>query len=215
MRPPMDQEYVVHAYFFYSEPKDGVHGKHIYLGAYPTKSKALDVAHDVIKKTGHDCIRVMEACWWEDLDEKRRVDRTLYTDPNANAKDLERQYREKILREGEEERERELISQELDEQTVKELDPTTMEHYVHNWYNAICNKSSLEHHREKVKYYEEKYQKRVDKIRSQHKIQPELDSEFLPIYEERMKRRKEMDLFITLKVGHEQLRDEILGEYIN
>lgn len=210
--PPTDQEYVVHAYFLYSEPKDGIHGKHIYLGGYPKKSKALEVAHEIIRETGHDCVRVMEACWWEDLDEKKRVDRTLYMDPRVNVKDLERQYREKVLREAEEEEGRELISQELDEQSLKELDPTSMEHYAHNWYNAICNKSSLEYHREKVKYYEETYQKRVEKIRKQHQSQPNLDSEFLPVYEERMKRRKETDLFLTLKVGHEKLREEILKD---
>ncbi len=210
--PPSDQEFVIYAYFLYSEPRDGVHGKQIYLGAYPTKRNALSVVEDIIKRTGHDCIYVTESCNWEDIDEKKRPDRTLYVDPQTKAKDLEEQYRHKILKEAEEEEKRDLISKELEEQAIKELDPSTIEYYVHNWFNLIKNRSKYEHHKQEMEYYDKMYNQRADKVRKQYSEQPEIEDQWLDLYEPRLKRRGEEDIFIMLKEGHRVLVEKVLGD---
>jgi hypothetical protein len=210
MEPPDGQEFCIYAYILYSEKKDGVHGKQIYLGAYPTKKKALSKVQEIIKKTGHDCIYVSETCHWADIDEVIRPDRTIYSDPLSKDEDLERLYREKILRETEKEEERTLISQELEEQVTKELDSTTVEHYAHNWFNAIKNKASIEYHKQQLKYYEEHYNKRVEKIQKQYQNNPTVEEEWLNIYEQRLKQRKEEDIFIMMKEGHDLLIKDIL-----
>lgn len=210
-RPPTDQEFVIYAYFLYSEPKNGIHGKQIYLGAYPTKTKALEEVEKIIRQTGHDCIYITESCNWEDIDEKKRPDRTIYMDPDTKAKDLEAQYREKILREAEEDEKRELITKELEEQQEKELQPDTVEHYAHNWFNAIRNKAQYEFHKKEMEYYEKMFNQRAEKVRDQYQAQPELEAEWLEIYEKRLKRRGEEDVYIMMKTGHDILSEEMLS----
>ena len=209
---PIDQDFVIYAYFLYSDIKDGVHGKQIYLGAYPTKKRALEEVEDIIKQTGHDSIYVTESCNWEDIDEKKRPDRTLYMDPQTKSEDLEAQYRSKILKEVAEEEKREFITKELEEQLKNELDHATMEYYAHNWFNAIRNKSLVEYHRQQMKYYDELYMKRVDKVRQQYLNQPEIEDTWLNVYEKRLTRRGEEDVFIMLREGHRMLKDEVLGK---
>jgi len=208
--PPSDQEFVIYAYFLFSEPKDGRHGKQIYLGAYPTKRKALEEVDKIIRETGHDCIYVTEACNWEDIDENKRPDRTLYLDPDTKIQDLEEQYRYKILKEKDAEEKREMISKELEEQVTKELDSSTVEYYAHNWFNAIKNKANYEYHKQEMEYYKQQYDKRVDKIREQYKNQPEIEDKWLEIYKDKLKRRGEEDVYVMMEQGHRVLVKDIL-----
>ena len=211
-KPPCDQEFVIYAYYLFSEPQDGIYGKQIYLGSYPTKRQALDEVNTIIKETGHDCIYVTQSCHWEYIDEKKRPDRTLYVDPKTNTEDLEKQFRYKILKEADADEERELISKELEEQAINELDPNTIEHYAHNWFNAIKNKANYEFHKQEMEHYEKMYNQRVEKIQTQYNNQPELEKDWLDTYEKRLKRRKEEDIFLMLKSGHDVLVDAILSK---
>ena len=165
----------------------------------------------IIKKTGHDCIYVTQTANWEDIDEKKHPDRTLYVDNKTKAKDLEEQFKEKILKQTQEETERELLSQELDEQVKNELDPTTIEHYAHNWFNAIKNKASYEYHKKQMKYFENKFNQRADKIKQQYISQPEMEKNWLNVYKERLEKRKEADIYVMLKEGHDKLLSTILN----
>jgi hypothetical protein len=209
--PPLDQEYVVYAYFLYSEPKDGVYGKHIYLGSYPTKKRALAEANNISKNTGHDSIYICEACSWEDIDEKVRMDRTIRVDSNAKSEDLDRQFDKFINTQRKNKEKEDKISKDLEEQTVKELDPTTLEHYAHNWYLAIKNKAEWEYHKQQMEHYKEMYDKRVTLIRDQYKNQPELDKEWLDVYKERLSYRGERKVFDYMEQGYNLLRDDILN----
>lgn len=211
-KPPTDQEFVVYAYFLFSEPVDGRIGKQIYLGAYPTKRRALEEVEKIIRQTGHDSIYVTEACNWEDIDEKKRPDRTLYVDPETKTQDLETQYQTKILKESEENEQREIISKELDEQVMNELNTDTVEHYAHNWFNVIRNKAEYEHHKQQMEYYKKQYENRVEKVVTQYKAQPELEKDWLPLYEKRLTKRGEEDVYIMLKAGHDALVGDILSK---
>lgn len=211
-RPPSDQEFVIYAYFLYSEPTDGVHGKQIYLGSYPTKRKALEEVELIVKKTGHDCIYVTESCNWEDIDEKKRPDRTIYMDPDTKANDLEEQFRVKIMKDHEEGERREMITKELEDQLEKELQSDTVEHYAHNWFNAIRNKAQYEYHREQMEYYEKMFNQRAEKVRNQYRDQPELEDVWLDTYEKRLKGRGEEDVYIMMKAGHDALVREVLNK---
>ncbi len=209
--PPMDQEYVIYAYFLYSETTDGKHGKHIFLGAYPTKKKAWSEVEKIIKKTGHHTIYICEACSWEDIDEKIRPDRTIQLDPILKSKELEKQFMYDITRKDIYNKKKNKISEDLDSQQEKELDPTTIEHYAHNWYLTIKNKSEYEYHKEQMKHYEEMYIKRANKVRELYKSKPEYDSMWLEIYEKRLKYRGEENVFKLMKQGYKLLRDEIIN----
>jgi len=41
--------------------------------------------------------------------------------------------------------------------------------------------------------------------------QPEIEETWLSVYEKRLKRRGEEDIFIMMKEGHKALKDDILG----
>ena len=165
----------------------------------------------IIKKTGHHCIYACESCSWEDIDEKVRPDRTIKLDPSLKSGQLERQFIEDINSKSAEKQRTDRISKELEDQQEKELDPTTVEYYAHNWYLTIKNKSEYEFHKEKMKYYEEMYKKRAEKVRKQYKSQPELDNEWLDIYENRLKHRGEENVFDLLSQGYKWLRQEVLN----
>ena len=209
-RPPSDQEYSIYAYYLLSEPKDGKVGKQIFLGGYPTKKKAILECKKIMKQTGHDGIYVCETCSWEDIDSIKRFDRTFKLDTRLKDDELQKQFEDEIERKHEEEERREELSKEIELQGEMEQDTTTMDHYVHNWFNVIKNKSSYEYHKEQMEYYEKMYNKRVNKVREQNKNQPEYENQWLDEYEKRLVRRGEEDVFIMLKEGHRLLKDKVL-----
>lgn len=210
-KSPENQNYVVYAYYLLSESVDGKHGKHIHIGAYETKAEAWEVMNEIINVTGHDSIYICKSCSWEDIDESGNKDRTIYIDPSIKSEELDQQYRQRILGEYEEEEKQILLTEELDEQSKKELDPETVEHYAHNWYNAIKNKGKVEYHKKQLEYYEDKYNDKVTKIKTQYNNNPDIEKTWLPIYKERLERRKEDNIYIMMEKGHKVLVDEILN----
>ena len=209
--PPMDQEFCIYAYFLYSEPKDGVHGKQIFLGGYPTKKRALLEVHNITKQTGHDSMYISETCSWEDIDSVKRFDRTFKLDSRLKTEELQEQFEKEVIRKDEEDQKREELSNGIELQGEMEQDPTTIDHYVHNWFNVIRNKSSYEYHKEQMEYYEKMYNKRADKVRKQYKNQPEYEDQWLEIYEKRLRGRGEENVFIMMKEGHKILKDEVFN----
>jgi len=209
--PPPDQEFCIYAYFLYTQPKDGKYGKQIFLGGYPTKKKAFLEAEKIIKETGHDCIYICETCSWEDIDSTKRFDRTFKLDPSVTQKELEEQFDLFINERYEKQKIKEEIDKGIEEQTEKEQDSTTIDHYAHNWFNAIRDKASYEYHKSQMEYYDEMFKSRVEKIRRQYQNSPEYEEQWLNIYKERLEKRKEEDVFEVLKQGHDILKDEILS----
>ena len=63
-----------------------------------------------------------------------------------------------------------------------------------------------------MEHYEKMYNQRVEKIQTQYNNQPELEKDWLDTYEKRLKRRKEEDIFLMLKSGHDVLVDAILSK---
>jgi len=211
-KPPVDQDFSVYAYFLFSEPKDGKYGKQIFLGAYPTKKKAFEEVQKVIKETGHDSIYICETCSWEDIDSTIRFDRTFKLDPKLKSEELEKQFQTDILNREEKQKRGEQLDKELEIQQENELNKETIEYYAHNWFNAIKNKASYEYHKSQADYYEKLYSERVDKIRKQYSKYPKYESEWLPLYQERLTRRGEEDVYKFLVQGHDLLKDQILNK---
>ena len=210
-KPPTDQEFVIYAYFLYSEPKDGVHGKQIFLGAYPTKKKALIEVAEIIKKTDHDSIYMCESCSWNDIDEVVRVDRTFHLDPTQKVRELETSFEDYLEQKFQKQDKIEEISKELDKEQKQELDPTSLEHYVHNWFLTIKNKSEYEYHKERAEHFEKMYNMRSERVQKQYTDNPSIDNDWLGIYEKKLERRGEKELFSVLKQGYMGLRKMILG----
>lgn len=210
--PPRNQSYSIYAYFLYSEPLDGVHGKQIFLGGYGSAEEAFSRATNLMKKTGHDCIYVCKTCSWEDIDEIKRPDRTITVDPKAKGSQLEKQFKEELKKRQEEKERQEQISQDIELQAERELDPTTIEHYAHNWYLAIKHKANYEYHKAEMEKYEKLFNQKSEKIKNQYKTQPELEGEWLSLYEERLKSRGEEDTFAFMKEGHKILKSQILNK---
>lgn len=211
--PPIDQEFCIYAYFLFNEPKDGKYGKQIFLGAYATKKKAFEEAEKIVKQTGHDSIYICETCTWEDIDSVKRFDRTFKLDPKLKSEELEKQFQLDISRQEEKRKKNEEIDLELERQQEKEFNNETIEHYAHNWFNAIKNKSSYEYHKSQMEHYEKSYLDRVTKIREQHSKQPEFENEWLILYQDRLNRRNENDVYKFLLQGHALLKDEILNKH--
>ena len=207
---PIDQEFSIYAYFLYSQLENKRYGKQIFLGAYPTKIRALQEVEKIIKITGHDAIYISETCSWQDIDSQKNHDRTFKLDTNLNSQELQKQFEEDLICQEKKEQKQEEIMRELEEQGKRELDPTTLEHYVHNWFNAIKNKASYEYHKAQMEHYQTMYHHRVNKIREQCHLQPELEDEWLTIYEQILKKRGEGNVFMMLAEGHQLLKEEIL-----
>ena len=207
---PIDQEFSIYAYFLYSSPENNKYGKQIFLGAYPTKIRALQEVEKIIKTTGHDAIYISETCSWQDIDSQKNHDRTFKLDPQLSSQELQKQFEQDIVHQENQKKKQEEIMRELEEQGERELNPTTLEHYVHNWYNAIKNKSAYEYHKAQMEHYQTVYNQRVSKIREQHQLQPELEEKWLSVYEQLLKKRGEENVFTMLAEGHQLLKEEIL-----
>ena len=207
---PLDQDFVIYAYFLYSDLSDGKIGKQIYLGSYPTKKKAFEEAEKIIKETGHESIYVCEACSWEDIDTIKRLDRTFVLDPTEKSEELQKQFETLINQKDHEQRKNEELGKELELQGENELNKRTIEHYVHNWFLAIKNKSSYEYHKAEMEYYHKMYNMRKEKIKEQYKLQSEFEDQWLDLYQERLKKRGEEDVFVMLREGHNALKDDII-----
>lgn len=210
--PPIDQEFCIYAYFLFNEPKDGKYGKQIFLGAYPTKKKAFEEVDKIIKQTGHDSIYICESCSWEDIDSVKRPDRTFKLDPKLKSEELEKQFQANLLEQDEKSKRNDEVDRELEIQQENELNKETIDYYAHNWFNVIKNKASYEYHKTQMEYYEKMYQDRVNKIREQYSKYPKYESEWLPLYQERLKRRKEEDVYKFLVQGHSLLKDQVINK---
>jgi len=211
-RPLPGQSFCVVAYFLLDPPTNDLYGMWYLIGTYATANEALDVAETVIRKTGIKSVFATKTCNWESLDNTFKPDRTkwVHTDKEALLRQQhEKEYREEI----ENIKDREKILLELEDDKIKENDPSTIQHYTYNWYTAIKNYSTVQYHQEKLKQALANYHKRVHLIRQQYSNQPELDSQWLSVIKQKLEQRKELNVYDALEHGYHQLKDEILHQY--
>lgn len=217
LEPPKDQNYIVYAYILFEKPVDGLHGYHIYLGAYPTSERAIKRVQEIIDLTGHQTIYATKASQWEAIDEIHKPDRTQFITPSIKKQingDLDTKYYENLKQEQEKEQKRKRIVKEIEEQQENESKADTIDHYARNWFLAITNYSKQMYHVEQKNHFEKMFEKRRQQIREQFIKQPKYEEDWLNIYEYRLTERGEENVFKSIKAGHDELYDNILGDLL-
>jgi hypothetical protein len=208
LKPPAGQEFSVVAYFLADNPKD-VYGFYIPLGNFATKEKAKELVDHIIETTGHRSVYVMKTCSWQELDTQFRPDRT-----ECVPVDQEGKLRRQNNKEQEEERikleKRQALEEDIIREKDAETDPTTIEHYTHNWFVAIKNHAAYRHYREQTDRAKASYDKRVRAIREQYTRQPEYDTQWLDRLKTRLQRSGETRIFDAIVKAVGELRRDIL-----
>lgn len=206
-----DQSFCVWAYILVDNPPpQGIYGMVIFLGAFKTYRQAKKHAKKIVMDSNYNSVFVSRSCSWEELTTESKPDRIKWvsTDRESHIREKARKEYEKEIKQHQK---HEKLVKDLEKEKERELDPTTIEHYIHNWYNLIQNKFTIQHYRKLLDEAEQNYQKRADKIRQQYSKQPEFDETWLSILSERLKERDEFDVYETIESNAKLLRPEIFN----
>ena len=180
------------------------------LGCYDSESEAQKRVKHLISTTGHQQIICAKTGEWIELTDKVQPDRVTNVPVDLEGK-LVKQHNKQVDKEIKEMEERRNYEEELLREKEKESDTSTMDHYIHNWYNAIKNYSSMHHYDKQHTNSKEAFEKRVKAIREQHDRQPEMESQWLSELKTRLTRRGEAKFYEMIETGAKELREVIFG----
>ena len=213
--PPIGQEFSVFAYFLVDPPKDTQKpydpvGMYILLGSYHLEEDALKRVNHLIETTGHKQICAISTCSWRELTGKCNPNQVTLVPVDLNGKLVKQHNKEQEEEKKALERRKE-IEEEIIREKDLETDPNSLEHYIHNWFVAVKNRST---HHIKMKEAEEarlNYEKRVDAIREQHARQPELEDSWLDELKVRLEKRGEESLYRAMVKAVKEMRVDIFA----
>ena len=206
-----DQSYCVWAYILVDNPSpQGVQGMVIFLGAFRTFKQAKKHAKKIIIDTEYNSVFVSRTCSWEELTTEYKPDRIKWvsTDKESVLREKARKEYEKEVKQHEKHQK---MVKDVEKEKERELDPTSIEHYTHNWFNLIQNKFTIQHYRKLLEEAEQNYAKRMDKIKQQYSKQPEFEETWLPILYEKLKERDELEVYETIESNAKTLRSEVFN----
>ena len=217
LKPPSGQDYSIFAYALNKDmissdgSVDDFYGIVIPLGNY-TEEKAMGRAKDIIGMTGHDAIIVCKTGMPFKLSKNLKPEdrKVINVDVDTKGK-LVSLSKQKELEEKARLDEKERIENEILKEKEDELDPDNIEHFRHQCYLAIKNKASCIYYQQQVDKMSIAYQNRRDKVRDHYKRHPEHEPQFLDFLEKKLKSRGEDNIFIAMKAGYDEIRDDLLG----
>lgn len=211
---PTGQDYIVYAYLLASNPSN-VLGVQIYLGAYDNKARALNVAKNIMQKTGVASIYVTESGRCTPIDQSHKLDRT---GPIANSPEME----EAIRNVFKEEKEREMrnlerqaqIESEITAEMSKREDQSTVEAYAYNWYAYTKDRLLYAALTERAEHLSDKIAERAERLRLQYSLHPELDNngKWIEDFKGKLANRGEAPLAATIEGEYRNSRDLVLSK---
>lgn len=197
------------AYFLVDNPKD-VYGMWIGLGCYKTEAKAKKMVDHLIETTGHSQIIYAKTGQWVELNEKVEPDRVTNVPVDMDGR-LVKQHTKEIDKEIKAREERKVYEEELLREKQLESNPNTIDHYIHNWYNAIKNYSTKHHYEKQYKNSTDSFDKRVKAIREQYARQTEMETKWLDELKSRLVKRGESKFYEMIETGANELKEIIFG----
>jgi hypothetical protein len=205
---PNGQKYSVWAYALIDDPRHVKVAMVIPLGNYPDKAEAVKRVKFIIETTGHHAVFATKMHKWEELTTEINTDRTEYVPVDMNGK-LIKLHEDQQKKEQEKLEERKRIEEELLREKAAELNPSSIEHYINNWYVAIKTWARLQHTNKLRDVDLEVLEERLDKIRKQTHEQPEYEKTWLPVLKEQLSKRNELILYETLAATVEEMKKDL------
>lgn len=206
---PEGHEYCVVVYMLLDKVEDGKHGLWLCAGTYSTAEKAKKAAKEIIIETGITSVIATKCCQWEFLNEESDPDRIKWVASDKEAKyrlKAEKEYQKQV----EAAKKQQKINRIIEEERERETDPSSIEHYTTNWYNAILNYSRLQYEKNKIKEIEQSFNERVSKIRKQYNVQPEYEERWLSKLKERLIETEEQDKYLMIESCAEKIKSIVL-----
>lgn len=209
LRPPMDQEFSVISYALIDDPKKEKIAMYIPLGNYPTRERALERVNFIIESTGHRSVFVMKTCRWQELSTQYQPDRVEFVQTDQDGK-LVKLHNEQLEQEKQEFEKRKRVEEEMMKEQDARNDPSSLDHYIHNWFVAIRNRTAFLEYQKNAQSAYDNYQKRVVAIRDQYAKQPEFEAQWLAEVKRKLADRHESHIYDILEAVSKEIHDEVL-----
>lgn len=205
---PKGQKYAVWAYALIDDPTHQKIAMVIPLGNYSSKEEALERASFVLKTTQHKGVFVSPMNNWQELTTEEQINRDEHLVTSVQDKLMQLHLDEK-KKEYDILLEKQKIEEELLKEKALELDPITIDHYIHHWYMAIVTWQKLQMLNKDRDDMFQSYMKHITTLRKQYQDQPQFEKEWPDVFKQRLTKRNETALFEGLMTEYEHLKKEI------
>lgn len=152
--------------------EDGTLGDLIVCGVFNNIEEAEGRAFDIMSQTRVNSVLIFNQGEWQHLNNVFDPDRTDFVPPDlhktldsAQRRDLKNDYLEK--------RRLERIQKEVAEEKKREEDPTTLDHYIKNWWDSISDFNAWKNSEREAAEHKKNYEKTIEKVKLQETKQPE------------------------------------------
>lgn len=208
------QKYCVIAYFLIpvneiNVPENKIQSRGLWylIGTYSKKTKADEVAINLIKSTGIKTIYSKLTCKWNSLDIRTNNNGIKYVDSNEDKLLKDHRVRErKDIKESYLKQEE--MQKEINEEQENEMDHDSIEYYTRQWYLTIKSRSQFEEAKKNLDTYEQKYNNINNKMKELILLHPEYEKTWLNRLETRLEKRGETNIFEMIKEGHNIITTE-------
>lgn len=210
--PEPGQSFLVCVWFLTTEiGKNGERGMLFPIKTCMTYGEAKDKAESVIKETGIDSVFVYPMCQWRSISDRKDRNHIALVSTDLD-KNLNEQHKRQLAELEKEMKRHEEIADQIENEQEKEQDPTSIEHYIRNWFLAIRNKQLVDSYKKQAEEMESKYQLRLTMLQEQYSRQPEMESKFLPLLKEQLTMRDEGHIYKLIATEHEKLQHLVTGD---
>lgn len=198
---PAGQNFTVEAYFLLDknhindDENNQIYGIKINLGNFKNEKKAIEKCKEYQSFSKYKCIKAVPVCTWANLTTKpQEGEKVDYFDPKTkkvinDAADQEVEHYRK------EYENKQRIIKEIEEEMETKDDKTHINHYIQNMYSLCLNYSQKQKYEQKLKFYNRKYEEKLQKIKEQHKRQPEMKNKWRKVFKEQLCNRGESDTY--------------------
>lgn len=204
---PKGQKYAVWAYALIDDAKKEKIAMMIPLGNYATKEEALERADFILQTTRHKGVFVSPMNSWQELTTEDKLNRSDMV--NSVQDKLTQLHLEERRKEHEALLEKKKIEEDLLKEKALELDPTTIEHYIHHWYMTIVTWQKLQLLNKDRDDMFQNYMKHVTALRKQYKESPHFENQWSEVLKQQLTKRNELGLYDSLMSEYQRLKNEI------
>ena len=189
---------------------DEIYAVIIHLGSFNDEKQAGEHARHIIELTGYRGLMVCKYGQPSLLKSKYDINEAedVFVDPKGNLmkfQDSEYQESKRVFEEQQE------LRRKIDHEIDNESDSHHIEHFKRQCFVAIKTHSEYMFHKQKCEEALLAYEKRRCAVQEHYQAHPEHEEQWLPYLKEKLEGRGEDELYQTISLGYQNLREDLLG----
>lgn len=176
VKPNYSQQWIVYTYVLADQMTPELTGMVIFFGAFSDQKEAKLLGESIVNVTGISTVLVSKACKWNIIAKQASG---IVSIPSVDSKTLSIQDSIRHKKELKELEIRKNMDKELNEHLDKQLDPKSIEHYIHQCRMAIDAHVKLVQARLRCVELEKQYNTRINNIKALDTANPDFKNKWL------------------------------------